>query len=258
MPKLSIKKINSMKKNKIGIACLTAYDASFAKLIDECGINIILVGDSLGQVIQASKNTHSVSMEDMLYHTKLVSKGRKNAYLIADMPINSYKKTTQAAVNARRFINECGAEMVKIETNMNNFDILSYLNDKDIPVCAHIGIRPQEIKSSAEYKKQGKTTKSKSCILNEAILAEQAGAKLLIVECIEENLAKEISLKLSIPVIGIASGKYCDGQILVSYDLFGISFNGIPKFIDKKYFKIQSIKKRLKKFIQNTQKLPKS
>ena len=258
MPKLSIKKINSMKKNKIGIACLTAYDASFAKLIDECGINIILVGDSLGQVIQASKNTHSVSMEDMLYHTKLVSKGRKNAYLISDMPINSYKKTKQAAVNARRFINECGAEMVKIETNKNNFHILSYLNNKNIPVCAHIGIRPQEIKSPTKYKKQGKTAKSKSCILNEAILAEQAGAKLLIVECIEENLAKEISLTLSIPVIGIASGKYCDGQILVSYDLFGISFNGIPKFVDKKYFKIKGIKERLKKFIQNTQKLSKS
>ncbi len=254
MGNITLKDIFLKKRKGVGIACLTAYDASFSKYLDDCGIDIILVGDSLGMVVQGNKNTHKVDQFNIEYHTKIVSRGIKKSYMIADMAINTYKKPKQALKNAKRLIEKCGAKMVKLETDAANLSILNYLTKRNIPVCAHIGIKPQRIKSTREYKKQGKTLKSKQKILNEAISVERAGAKLLIVECIEENLAKEISKELSIPVIGIASGKYCDGQILVLYDLLGISCNGIPRFIDKKYFKIKDIKERIKKFIQNTKK----
>ncbi|MEC9205973.1 MAG: 3-methyl-2-oxobutanoate hydroxymethyltransferase [Pseudomonadota bacterium] len=257
MKKITLQDIYLKKRNRVGIACLTAYDSSFSKYLDDCGVDIILVGDSLGMVIQGHKNTHKVDQHDIEYHTKLVSRGIKKSYLIADMPINTYNKSNQALKNATKLINECGAKMVKIETDTTNLDILNYLTKKNIPVCAHIGIKPQHIKFPHEYKKQGKTFQDKKKILDEAIFVEQAGAKLLIVECVEESLAQKISKKLSIPVIGIASGKYCDGQILVLYDLLGISFNGIPKFINKEYFKIKSIDERIKQFIQNTRSLPK-
>jgi len=257
MKKITLKKIYLKKEKHVGIACLTAYDASFAQYLDDCGVDIILVGDSLGVVIQGYKNTHKVSQSNIEYHTKLVSRGRKKSYLIADMPINTYKEPKQALRNAKKLINECGAEMIKIETNKANLNVLNYLAKNNIPVCAHIGIKPQHIKFPHEYKRQGKTSKSKLNILKEATFVEKAGAKLLIVECVEESLAREISKKLSIPVIGIASGKYCDGQILVLYDLLGISFNGIPKFIDKKYFKTKNIKERIKKFIQDARRIPK-
>ena len=258
MTKITLKKIYLMKKKHEGIVCLTAYDASFSKYIDDSGVDIILVGDSLGVVIQGQRNTHKVSQSDVEYHTKLVAKGRKKAYLISDMPANTYKMPKQALKNARRLIDRCGAEMVKLETDITHLNTIKFLTENKIPVCAHIGIKPQRINSPSEYKKQGKTSRAKDRIFSEAMLIEKAGAKLLIAECIEESLAQDISKKLSIPVIGIASGRRCDGQILVLYDLLNISFSGVPKFIDKKYFKIKDLNERIKKFIQNTRRLSKA
>ena len=252
MSKITLKKIYSMKKKYIGIACLTAYDASFAKYIDDCGIDIILVGDSLGVVVQGHVNTHDVTQSDIEYHTGLVSRGNKNAYLISDMPINTYDTPKQALKNAKRLIKNCGAQMVKLETDVTHLKTIEFLTREKIPVCAHIGIKPQRIISNSEYRKQGKTIETKNNILNEANLIEKAGAKLLIVECIDETLANTISKQLSIPVIGIASGKKCDGQILVLYDLLNISFSGVPKFVDKSFFQIKDIHKRIKSFIKKT------
>jgi len=254
MARITLKKIYSMKEKHVGIACLTAYDASFAKYIDNCGIDIILVGDSLGVVVKGYENTHNVTQSDIEYHTKAVSRGNKNAYLISDMPINTYNTPKKALMNAKKLIKECGAQMVKLETDPTHIKTIELLSQNKIPVCAHIGIRPQRIISNSEYKKQGKTITSKNEILHEAILVEKSGAKLLIVECIDERLAYTISNNLSIPVIGIASGKKCDGQILVLYDLLGVSYSGIPKFVDKKFFKIESFNKRIKSFIKKTKK----
>ena len=252
MPKISLKKINSLKKNKIGISALTSYDASFAKLADNCGIDIILVGDSLGEVIQGNPNTHSVSMNDMCYHTKIVSRAIKKAFLIADMPKNSYKTKSQALKNAKKLVAKNMADMVKIEFKEKDAEVIKYLITHKIPVCSHIGILPQTIKNKSDYKKVGKTINEENRLINEAILTETLGSQILIVECIDEKVAKLISDKLNIPVIGIGSGNSCDGQIRVIYDLFEISFNGVPGFHKSKNIKTSPIKKILEKYIINT------
>jgi 3-methyl-2-oxobutanoate hydroxymethyltransferase len=252
MAKISLKKINLLKSQNKGIASLTAYDASFARFIDDCGIDIILVGDSLGEVIQGNKNTHSVTLDEIIYHTKIVCKGIKRAYLISDMPRNTYKTTKQAIKNAGLLIKESGADMVKIECNNKNFNIIKSLAEQNIPVCAHIGLTPQFISKKKQFRKFGVKQTEHNMLVEQAIFIEKIGAKMLIIECVSEKTGLEISSILKIPVIGIGSGKFCDGQILVLYDLLGISFNGIPKFFNKSYFKINNFKNRVKKFIKNS------
>jgi 3-methyl-2-oxobutanoate hydroxymethyltransferase len=247
MPKISLKKINSLKKNKIGISALTSYDASFAKLADNCGIDIILVGDSLGEVIQGNPNTHSVSMNDMCYHTKIVSRAIKKAFLIADMPKNSYKTKSQALKNAKKLVAKNMADMVKIEFKEKDAEIVKYLISHNILVCSHIGILPQTINNKLDYKKVGKTINEANRLINEAILIEKLGSQMLIVECIDEKIAKIISRESYIPVS-------CDGQIRVIYDIFEISFNGVPKFLKSKNTKLNPMKKILEKYITNTNK----
>ena len=254
MPKISLKKINSLKKNKIGISALTSYDASFAKLADNCGVDIILVGDSLGEVIQGKPNTHSVTMNDMCYHTKIVSGAIKKAFLIADMPKNSYKTKSQALNNAKKLVAKNMADMVKIEFKEKDAEIIRYLISHNISVCSHIGVLPQTIKNKSGYKKVGKTTYEANRLIDEAIFIEKLGSQMLIVECIDEKVTKTISRNLHIPVIGIGSGKSCDGQIRVIYDLFEISFNGIPGFLKSKNKKLNPMRTIMKKYITNTNK----
>ena len=182
MPKISLKKINSLKKNKIGISALTSYDASFAKLADNCGVDIILVGDSLGEVIQGKPNTHSVTMNDMCYHTKIVSGAIKKAFLIADMPKNSYKTKSQALNNAKKLVAKNMADMVKIEFKEKDAEIIRYLISHNISVCSHIGVLPQTIKNKSGYKKVGKTTYEANRLIDEAIFIEKLGSQMLIVE----------------------------------------------------------------------------
>ena len=254
MPKISLKKLNFLKKNKIGISALTSYDASFAKLADNCGIDIILVGDSLGEVIQGNPNTHSVTMNDMCYHTKIVSKAIKKAFLIADMPKNSYKTKNQALKNAKKLVAKNMADMVKIEFQEKDVEIVEHLISHNILVCSHIGILPQTIKNKSDYKKIGKTRSEANRLINEAMLIEKLGSQMLIVECIDEQVAKIISEKLYIPTIGIGSGKSCDGQIRVIYDIFEISFNGVPGFLKSKNTKLNPMKIILEKYIKNINK----
>jgi len=252
MTKISLKKISSLKKNNKGIASLTAYDASFAKIIDNCGIDIILVGDSLGEVIQGNKNTHSVTLSEIAYHTKIVSKGIDRAYLISDMPKHTYQKSKQAIQNANLLIKKSGADMVKIECNNKNLNIIKALSEKNIPVCGHIGLTPQFILKKSQFRKFGVKKAEHNMLVEQAMLVEEAGAKILIVECVSEKTGLEISSNLKIPVIGIGSGKFCDGQILVLYDLLGISFNGIPKFFNQGYLKLNKFTDRIKKFIKDS------
>ena len=252
MPKVSLKKINSLKKKRVGISALTSYDASFARLADDCGIDIILVGDSLGEVIQGHSNTHSVTINDMCYHTEIVSRSIQKAFLIADMPKGSYETKSHALKNAKKLVGDNMADMVKIEFNGKDPHIIEHLISNNIPVCSHIGVLPQTISNRKDYKKVGKTKDEANKLISEAILIEKSGSQILIVECIDSATAKIISKTLDIPVIGIGSGKNCDGQIRVIYDLFNISFNGMPGFINQNNSQPNHIKKILDKYILDT------
>ena len=253
MSKISLKKISSLKKKKIGITSVTSYDASFAKLADECGIDIILVGDSLGEVVQGMKNTHSVTINDICYHTKNVARGIKNAYLISDMHKNSFNTKRQALTNALKIINSGKADMVKIESKPQQIKIVQHLVKNNIKVCGHIGIQPQNIANKKSYKKMGKTLKESSTLINEAKDLQKAGVELLVLECIDKTCASKIKNTLKIPVIGIGSGNDCDGQIRVIYDIFNMSFNGSPGFLNRK----GSVKNPFKDLLVNYVKLTK-
>ena len=224
---MNIQQIHNMKKIGNKIASLTAYDASFASVLENSGIDIILVGDSLGMVIQGEENTHNVLTDDICYHTKAVKKGASNSYIIADMPYKSYQNITIALDNAKKIINS-GANMVKVEGSC--VEIIESLIANNIAVCGHLGLLPQSIKNKKNYTLQAKSKEDSTILLKQAQKINNIGADLLLLEYIPEILAQEVSESINIPTIGIGAGRYCDGQILVSYDLLGISQNKLPKF----------------------------
>jgi len=222
--------LNLFKEKGEKIACLTAYDASIAKLIDDCGIDVVLIGDSLGMVIQGHKNTRSVNIQDMLYHTEIVANSCQQALVIADMPFQSYDSSELALINAQNLVN-AGADMVKIEGGQEHEDVFRVLSSNNINICGHLGLQPQMVADSSEYKIQGKDENSAKLILSDALLLESLGISSLVLECIPSALAKEVSSKLNIPTIGIGAGKYCDGQVLVCYDMLGITQGKLPRFV---------------------------
>ena len=222
--------LNLFKEKGQKITCLTAYDASIAKLIDSAGVDIILIGDSLGMVIQGNENTQSVSMKDMLYHTKIVAKACEQSLVIADMPFNSYDDPQTALFNAKELI-KSGASMVKIEGGVENTEVIKALVLNNINVCGHLGLQPQLIVDASGYRVQGQDEKSAQLIIDNAKLLDSLGVSILVLECISSKLAKSITNKVKIPTIGIGAGKDCDGQILVSYDMLGISLGKQPRFV---------------------------
>ena len=227
---MKISDLQTFKHSGKKITCLTAYDASFAQLFDGCGIDIILVGDSLGNVIQGSKNTLDVTMEDMVYHTQIVAKGVKEALLIADMPYQSYDSAEQTLQNAKRLM-DAGAQMVKFEGGQEHKDSFEILQANNIPVCGHLGLQPQSVLEMGGYKVQGKDEESAKRIIENALALESWGVQTLVLECVPATLAKQVSQALSIPTIGIGAGSDCDGQVLVSYDMLGINTGRMPKFV---------------------------
>lgn len=224
----TIADLQKMKQKGQKIVSLTAYDATFSGLIDQAGVDMILVGDSLGMVIQGHSSTLPVSMLDMLYHTQLVNRSRKQAFLVADLPFMSSPTTLKAAENAACLIQQGGAQMVKLEGT--RIDAIEFMVQQGISVCAHLGLLPQSINQLGKYSVQGKEAAEAEQIFSDAIKVEQAGAQMLIVECIPATLAQAISEKLSIPVIGIGAGVHCDGQVLVVYDMLGVSLDKPPRF----------------------------
>ena len=254
MPKKTLKKLLCLKKNKIGISCVTSYDASFAKLADDCDIDIILVGDSLGEVVKGMKNTHSVTVNDICYHTKNVSQGIEHAYLIADMPINSFRTKKEALENAQKITKSGMADMVKIESTPKQINIVKHLVKNKIRVCGHIGIQPQNISNKKSYRKMGTTVGEANELIKEALLLQEAGVDILIAECIDGNCAKKLRNMLKIPIIGIGSGNNCDGQVRVIFDIFNISFNGSPGFMSNKRIKKNPFKDMLMDYIKSTKK----
>ncbi len=222
-----------IKKKKSGkkITMITAYDYPFAQIVDEAGIDAILVGDSLGMVVQGLENTLSVTMDEMIYHTRMVTRAVKNAMVLGDMPFMSYQTSIQDALkNAGRFLKEAGAAAVKMEGGAEVADHIRAMTRSDIPVMAHIGLTPQSIHRMGGYKVQGKTEEAAKKLFDEARTVEDAGAFSLLLEAIPKDLAKKISDELSIPTIGIGAGPHCDGQILVLHDVIGLFERFVPKF----------------------------
>lgn len=221
--KITINTVKEMKQAGEKIACLTAYDAAFSRILDESGVDVILVGDSLGMVLHGEETTLKVSMHDMIYHTRLVRRGCQRAMIISDMPFMSYTTPAQALGNAARLVSEGGAEVVKLEGGSVVAEIIQHLNMHGIPVCAHLGLTPQSVHKLGGYKVQGREQHDAEQILSDAKLLEDAGAIMLVLECIPYKLAAKITETLTIPVIGIGAGSACDGQVLVLYDMLGIT-----------------------------------
>lgn len=229
---MTVPMLQSMKDRGERIATLTAYDASFARAMDTAGIDAVLAGDSLGMVIQGRKTTVSVSIEDMIYHSRCVAEGLQTALLIADMPFQSYSCPEKALTNAARLLAEGQAGMVKLEGAGFVLDVIRYLSVRDIPVCAHLGLTPQSVLKLGGFKVQGRDADEANAIIEQAKQVEQAGARLLVLECMPSSLAERITASLSIPTIGIGAGPNCDGQILVCYDALGVnSGHRRPRFV---------------------------
>jgi 3-methyl-2-oxobutanoate hydroxymethyltransferase len=218
------------KENSEKITCLTAYDASMAKLLDQSGIDAILIGDSLGMVIQGGENTRSVSIDDMIYHTSIVSSSCNDALIIADMPFESYDNPKDALNNARALI-DVGARMVKIEGGSEHSEVIKTLISNNINICGHLGLQPQMVINSDEYRVQGRDENSAKKIIKNAVLLESLGVSALVLECIPSDLAQTVTEKLTIPTIGIGAGADCDGQVLVSFDMLGIASGKQPRFV---------------------------
>jgi len=213
------------------ITCLTAYDYPTARLLDEAGVDLILVGDSLGMVVLGHENTLSVTIEEMLHHTRAVRRGTRRALVVADMPYGSYHTDTAESLrNAVRFVKEAGAEAVKIEGGERRLELIARLTEAEIPVMGHVGLTPQSVNALGGYRVQGKTPDAAEHLIREARAVEAAGAFAVVLEAVPRELAARITNDLRIPTIGIGAGPDCDGQILVVHDLLGLTFSHTPKF----------------------------
>jgi len=231
--KWTASKIKALKGQQ-RFACLTAYDYITAKIIDECGLPLILVGDSLGMVILGYETTLPVSMDEMVHHTAAVVRGAKSSLVVADMPFLSYHVSIQEAVeNAGRFIKSAGAGAVKIEGGALRADLVKTLSANGIPVMGHIGLTPQSICTLGGYKVSGRRKAEIRQLISDAKALEKAGAFALVLECMPPDTARKITSVLHIPTIGIGAGPYCDGQILVTHDMLGLSVRVSPKFVKK-------------------------
>jgi len=229
--KVNIVKLKEMKKRAEKITVLTCYDYSTAKMLDKAGIDILLAGDSLGMVLLGYDSTIPVTMEDMLIHTKAVSRGVKNALIVADMPFMSYQISTAESVrNAGRFLQEAGANAVKLEGGREIARTIKAINDAGIPVMGHLGLTPQSINKLGGYRVQGRDEAAARIIVNNALALQDAGVFAIVLECIPASLAKLVTEQLDVPTIGIGAGVDCDGQVLVIHDLLGLYSDMSPKF----------------------------
>ena len=235
MSKITSSTLLKFKQEGKKFTALTAYDASFASAFDSEGVDVLLVGDSMGMVLQGHDDTLPVTVEEIAYHTRCVRRGIKRSLLIADMPFMSYATAEQAMSNATVLM-QAGANMVKVEGGHWLLETVTKLTERGIPVCAHLGLTPQSVHVFGGFKVQGRDADNAQRILDEAKALEAAGAQLLVVECIPATLAQTISEALTIPVIGIGAGAATDGQILVMHDVLGISSGYIPRF-SKNYLK---------------------
>ena len=238
--KFTVKSFQEAKDNNRKISMLTAYDYSMAKMVDAAGIDSVLVGDSLGMVFQGNESTLPVTLDEIIYHTKAVVRGVKNALVVADMPFLSYHVSKEEAVrNAGRMIKEGGAEAVKMEGGTLFSETIKAVVDAQIPVMGHIGLTPQSVNAFGGFKVQGKDEQSAKRIWEDAKLLEEAGVFAITLECIPDKLAQLITKSLRIPTIGIGAGKSCDGQVLVINDMLGMFSDFVPRFV-KQYARLNT------------------
>ncbi|MEE8543981.1 MAG: 3-methyl-2-oxobutanoate hydroxymethyltransferase [Gammaproteobacteria bacterium] len=230
-PPVNVSTLRKMKEAGEPIACLTAYDASFAQLVDMAGTDLVLVGDSLGMVIQGHDTTVPVTVDDMVYHSRIVARGLRHAFLVADLPFMSYASPEQALVNGVRLMQEGRAMMVKLEGGQGQVAVVECLGSHDIPVCAHVGLKPQSVHKIGGFRVQGRDSAAAEQMVKDAISLQSAGADLVLLECVPNEVAKTITQALDVPVIGIGAGPHVNGQILVLYDMLGITQGRTPRFV---------------------------
>lgn len=235
--RISTTKLIKMKQDGQKIAVLTAYDYPFAKLAEEAGVHVILVGDSLGNVVQGRATTLPVTMEEVIYHTQMVCRGTEKAMVVADMPFLSYQTSVSDAIyNAGRMLKETDANAIKLEGGLAAKQVIKAISEAGIPVMAHIGLTPQYVHQMGGYKVQ----RDEDRLLNDALEVQAAGAYSVVLEGIPGEISKKITAALAIPTIGIGAGKHCDGQVLVMHDMLGINTGHVPKFV-KQYANIAEV-----------------
>ena len=240
-----------MKRRGEKITALTAYDYPTARLLDESGIDIILVGDSLGMVVLGYEDTTHVTLEEMLHHTRAVARGVSKALLVADMPIDSYRTPDQAVATAKQFV-DAGAQAVKLEGGVGRVAQIEAITGAGIPFMAHIGMLPQSVREEGGYKVKGRTQSEAEALISDAHAVEKAGAFSVVLEIVVADIARKITQTINIPTIGIGSGEHCDGQILVTHDLIGLFPWFTPKFVSPEARVAEEIRKAARAFIDRT------
>lgn len=228
---LTLQDFRQMHVSGEKIACLTAYDASFSRLADAAGVEIVLVGDSLGMVVHGNGTTVGVTVEDLVYHSRAVATGLSRAFLMADMPFLSFATRDAAIYGAQQLMQKGGAKMVKLEGGAIQADIVEFLTRRGVPVCGHLGLQPQLIHKLGGFKVQGRDEALAEQMCEDARVLEEAGADMLLIECVPSGLARRITQAASVPVIGIGAGPDVDAQILVMHDILGVSRGRIPRFV---------------------------
>ena len=249
-PPVNVATFAKMKSDGQPIVCLTAYDASYAVLVDRAGVDLVLVGDSLGMVIQGHDPTVPVTVSDIIYHTRNVARGLRRAFLVSDMPFMSYVEPAQALDNAVHMMQDGGAMMIKLEGGDGQVEIVEHLAKHDIPVCAHLGLRPQSVHKIGGFKVQGREPDKAKQMIKSARKLEGAGADLLLLECVPNELGKAITETVQVPVIGIGAGPSVDGQILVLYDILDITQGRTPRFVQNFTVGQQSPLDAIKAYVQ--------
>ena len=239
MSKITVSTLNKMKAENNKITALTAYDASFAKLFHDNGVEVILVGDSLGMVLQGGDDTLGVTNQDIAYHTRCVRAGSRELFVIADLPFMTYSSVSDTCKNAAELM-RAGANMIKLEGGEWLYESIKALTQQGIPVCGHLGLTPQSVHVFGGFKIQGREQSQADKMVSDAKALEAAGAQLLVLECIPSELAKRITDELNIPTIGIGAGSDCDGQVLVSHDFLGITKDFNPRFL-RRYLDLLTI-----------------
>jgi 3-methyl-2-oxobutanoate hydroxymethyltransferase len=228
---MNLHRLRAMHAAGEKIAMLTCYDASFARLLDEAGVDVMLVGDSLGMTVQGHNSTVPVSLDEMAYHTQCVARGNRNAWIVGDLPFGSYHESAQQALRSASRLMQSGAHMVKLEGGGWTAPIVQFLVERGIPLCAHLGLTPQSVHALGGYRVQGRDEQAGQTLLQHARELAQAGASMLVIELIPSALAREVTAALPIPVIGIGAGAGCGGQVLVLHDMLGVTCGKLPRFV---------------------------
>lgn len=247
--RITLPALQKMAQSQQKFTALTCYDATFATVLESAGIDVLLIGDSLGNVLHGAETTLSVTLEDMIYHTRCVARGAGNALIMTDMPFGSYQTSPEHAFANAAKIMAAGAHIVKIEGGQIMADTIQFLTQRGIPVCAHIGLTPQSIHQLGGYKLQGNTEKSAKHLLDDAKILEKAGASLVVLEVVPAKLAQTITQTLSIPTIGIGAGPHCSAQVLVLHDMLGLHHGKKPRFVKDFLTGSQSIQQAIANYV---------